>query len=254
MASSRASDAVGKEVARESLMVKEAVKEAQTAEASRVIVAARVRPLNDREKQAGASSIIRCDASTVHLSGEQARTFRVDATYDEQATQQQLFDDLLSPRINDVIAGIDSTVMAYGQTGSGKTHLVQGSLDKEEQFGLAPRASQTIFERLQSLDGSSEVYMSVLEVHRENVIDLLVGTPGAAPQPLEVLDTPDGCICKHLSERRVSTGEEVLEQLRRAQACIAIELSSVHYTPFDDPLQSLDSTSSKLPLHSFWNT
>ena len=61
--------------------------------------------------------------------------------------------------------GYNGTIFAYGSTGSGKTYTMFGNDD-----GLVPSVVQEIFAKLNPKDKLS---CSMLEIYRENLIDLL---------------------------------------------------------------------------------
>lgn len=57
--------------------------------------------------------------------------FQFSSVYDSQATQQDVFDNEVSPTIKSLFNGLDVTIFAYGSTGTGKTHTMV-SCDLEE--------------------------------------------------------------------------------------------------------------------------
>ena len=73
-----------------------------------------------------------------------------------------------------VLDGYNVCIFAYGQSGTGKTHTMEGS---PSDPGLAPRAVERLFEVMAERDGaglfSHECYLSMLEIHNENIRDLL---------------------------------------------------------------------------------
>lgn len=40
--------------------------------------------------------------------------------------QKELFDEAVSPIVNEVLEGYNCTIFAYGQTGTGKTYTMEG--------------------------------------------------------------------------------------------------------------------------------
>lgn len=40
--------------------------------------------------------------------------------------QKELFDEAISPIVNEVLEGYNCTIFAYGQTGTGKTYTMEG--------------------------------------------------------------------------------------------------------------------------------
>lgn len=49
------------------------------------------------------------------------RAFTLNHVYSGEATQNQIFEELVDPVVCKVMQGFNACVMAYGQTGSGKT-------------------------------------------------------------------------------------------------------------------------------------
>eukprot|EP00919_Chromeraceae_sp_WS-2016_P075607 GHVR01178814.1.p1 GENE.GHVR01178814.1~~GHVR01178814.1.p1 ORF type:complete len:139 (-),score=26.94 GHVR01178814.1:12-428(-) len=88
-------------------------------------------------------------------------------------TQEELFEVLAKPIIEDVLNGINGTIFAYGQTGSGKTYTITGGTDRYEQRGLIPRSLSYVFRRVRERSEEYKVYISYLEIYQEKGYDLL---------------------------------------------------------------------------------
>lgn len=63
------------------------------------------------------------------------------------------------------LEGYNGTIFAYGSTGSGKTFTMFGQND-----GIVPCVVEEIFSKL---DGNSKLSCSMIEIYKENLIDLL---------------------------------------------------------------------------------
>jgi len=93
-------------------------------------------------------------------------SFNFDAVVGETGSQQDVF-QLISPAIEQVVSGINTTVFAYGQTGTGKTHTMLGEgleqqvtkklswkqmradmTKNEEGWGVIPRSLHLLFASL----------------------------------------------------------------------------------------------------------
>jgi DNA replication protein DnaC len=92
-----------------------------------VKVVVRCRPLSRTETANGANICAEIDeaAHTIKINDpsgtvKQAKTFTFDHTYSLTSTQQQVYDDIGQPVIQQALDGYNSTIFAYGQTGSGK--------------------------------------------------------------------------------------------------------------------------------------
>lgn len=93
-----------------------------------------------------------------------------------EATQQEVFEFVGEPVIEDVLNGYNGTVFAYGQTGSGKTYTMMGvDIYDEEHRGIIPRAATQVFEAIESADRDVEFTFtcSMLEIYKETLKDLL---------------------------------------------------------------------------------
>jgi Cdc6-like AAA superfamily ATPase len=62
----------------------------------------------------------------IRLAPRQVRNmeFALDWVFDEETTQEEMYEMAASERIDWVLSGFSATIIAYGQTGSGKTHTV----------------------------------------------------------------------------------------------------------------------------------
>ncbi|CAD2219444.1 Microtubule binding/Kinesin motor domain containing protein, putative [Angomonas deanei] len=94
------------------------------------------------------------------------------------AGQEDLFEEIGRPMVENALAGYNAAVMAYGQTGSGKTYTSFGpakSLGTPDE-GLIPRVCDMIFSRAANSSQKGVTYtvaVSMLEVYLEDVYDLL---------------------------------------------------------------------------------
>lgn len=99
--------------------------------------------------------------------------FRFNGLLNMSATQEQVFETIAKPVINDVLGGINGTIFAYGQTGSGKTFTTTGGTDRYEDRGLIPRTLAYMFERFQQDQAQYRMYISYLEIYNDAGYDLL---------------------------------------------------------------------------------
>jgi DNA uptake protein ComE-like DNA-binding protein len=150
-----------------------------------VRVVARIRPLLSSErdvdrilsKHAGAddsSSIVKIP-NPKNLSEEYS--FQFNSIYDQDCTQQQIFETEVSPTIKQLFTGHDVTIFAYGSTGTGKTHTMRGGKALADR-GMIPRLLSNIYRKSRALEKSSagqttvEVSMSYYEIYNDRVFDL----------------------------------------------------------------------------------
>lgn len=119
------------------------------------------------------------------------REFRFDGVFPSHSTQTQVYDQVASGLVTDVMNGFNATGIMYGQTGSGKTHTMFGpdleipevkdtiyGAPKKETNGIVIRACEEIFRAVEdrrtrhAID--AEIRMSYVEVYGETVSDLLL--------------------------------------------------------------------------------
>lgn len=161
-------------------------------------VVVRVRPFNSREIDRGAKCIVQMkDTQTILVpppgADDKARksglkgtvdgpkTFAFDRSYwsfdpsaPNYAGQDNLFDDLGVPLLDNAFQGYNNCIFAYGQTGSGKSYSMMGY---GKEYGVIPRICQSMFERIVGLQQDPNlkcrVEVSYLEIYNERVRDLL---------------------------------------------------------------------------------
>lgn len=161
-------------------------------------VVVRVRPFNGRELDRRAKCIVQMkDAQTILLpppeAEERLRTSKVGKSLDGQkvfafdksywsfnrsdphfAGQNDLFNDLGAPLLDNAFQGYNNCIFAYGQTGSGKSYSMMGY---GEEAGVIPKICQDMFERITRIQEDKNLHctieVSYLEIYNERVRDLL---------------------------------------------------------------------------------
>lgn len=102
---------------------------------------------------------------------------KFDAVFPATSTQQEVFDALGAPFIDDVLAGYHCTILTYGQTGSGKTYTTVGGSTRESQ-GIIPRAIEALLAKMQAIEAFGEyetaLTASFIEIYQEKLRDLLL--------------------------------------------------------------------------------
>jgi kinesin family member 1 len=162
-----------------------------------VKVVVRVRPFNKREIERNAACVVQMSgAQTVLLPPPDAdekakkggkgiydgnKTFKFDKSYwsfdkndANYAAQDNLFNDLGTPLLDNAFGGYNNCIFAYGQTGSGKSYSMMGY---GEEVGVIPRICRDMFERITQIQSDPNlkctVEVSYLEIYNERVRDLL---------------------------------------------------------------------------------
>uniref|UniRef100_A0A7S4PTU8 Kinesin-like protein n=1 Tax=Alexandrium monilatum TaxID=311494 RepID=A0A7S4PTU8_9DINO len=100
--------------------------------------------------------------------------FKFDGILGMKITQEDVFNAVAKPVIEDVLQGINGTIFAYGQTGSGKTFTVTGGSERYADRGLIPRTIAYLFDAFkQRSDATYRLYVSYLEIYNDDGYDLL---------------------------------------------------------------------------------
>ena len=160
----------------------------------------------------------------VHGSAEKVCTF--DQVFDEESTQQEIFELVGKPLCEHALAGYNTTIFAYGQTGAGKTHTMHGPSSAGEDRGLVPRVMEHLFALQAREERQSQLrchcVASYLEIYNETVIDLLdsSGTLGCnARAPCRVReDVVRGIFVENISEEVLLSPEDALRVLATGSA------------------------------------
>ena len=163
----------------------------------RVQVTLRFRPLNEQESKSGGTRCVDlcCDASEVTHAGKR---YTFDGVFDHVASQDDIFEAVGRPVVDNVLRGYNGTVLAYGQTGAGKTYTMTGpeggrsahlfpSSARHGERGLVCRVLSRLFgclEELPAAEVSWEVSITVAELFKEALNDL------AAPPAASVDGAP----------------------------------------------------------------
>ncbi|KAL3469362.1 P-loop containing nucleoside triphosphate hydrolase protein [Aspergillus californicus] len=146
-------------------------------------VVVRCRGRNEREVQENSGVALRTEGvkgKTVELSmGPNAvsnKTYTFDKVFSAAADQVTVYEDVVCPIVNEMLAGYNCTIFAYGQTGTGKTYTMSGDMTDtlgilSDNAGIIPRALYSLFGRL--ADTESIVKCSFIELYNEELRDLL---------------------------------------------------------------------------------
>ncbi|KAL2229434.1 UNVERIFIED_CONTAM: Kinesin-like protein KIN-5A [Sesamum indicum] len=203
-----------------------------------VQVVLRCRPLNEDEIKARTHLVVSCDelkrevTATQYMAYKQTdRTLVFDKVFGPASQQQELYDNVVAPVVNEVLEGYSWTIFAYGQTGTGKTYTMEGEGRKEkngklhENAGVIPRAVQQIFDVLESERADYSIKVTFLELYNEEITDLLAVDKGLnslydePKRSLLLMEDGKGAIfVRGLEEEIVSTADEIYAILDRGSA------------------------------------
>lgn len=121
------------------------------------------------------------------------RTYPFDAVFGPEADQAMVYQEVVSPMLDEVLRGYNCTLFAYGQTGTGKTHTMQGDLtttpmgNPSAQAGMIPRVLSKLFQQLDTISPDWSVKISYVELYNEELRDLLapeMSAPAGTIQPM----------------------------------------------------------------------
>jgi kinesin family protein 11 len=136
-----------------------------------VQVAVRCRPVNAEERKSGQPSIVTCDPESKSIkiaygpSGKkQIKNYSFDKVFGMYSRQEEVFDTMVRPIVDECLEGFNCTIFAYGQTGTGKTHTMEGNIHSEEDAGIVPRSVKAILESLEASGSEFTIRVSFLEL------------------------------------------------------------------------------------------
>ncbi|SPQ99190.1 Kinesin-like protein [Plasmodiophora brassicae] len=133
------------------------------------------------------------------------------------ATQDDVYKATTEPLVESLFDGRNALIFAYGITSSGKTHTIQGT---ESDPGVLPRAIEAVFRRIASSGANIDVYASYIEVHNENLIDLLPegGIVTEQRKPLSLVTLKNGHVfVRGLQEVRIESVDDARLVLAEGQ-------------------------------------
>merc|ERR1712166_642552 len=185
----------------------------------------RMRPLNAREleDQGGQNFLFindNADELTINernAKGVGKRKFEFDQVLGANSTQEQVY-STVAPLISSVLDGYNVCIFAYGQTGSGKTFTMEGDSANDQNAGISKRAVNDIFTQMQerTADEAIEVRLSMLEVYKEQIFDLLAEKKGKKLESVR-LDSKLGVVVEGLAQETVSSVKEIEDAVSRGQ-------------------------------------
>ena len=80
------------------------------------------------------------------------KSYHFDKVFSPAADQAILFEDVVTPILDEVLAGFNCTIFAYGQTGTGKTYTMSGDMTDtlgllSDNAGIIPRTLYSLFQK-----------------------------------------------------------------------------------------------------------
>ncbi|XP_064478247.1 kinesin-like protein KIF19 isoform X2 [Ornithodoros turicata] len=209
----------------------------------RLLVALRIRPILPNEVAKGATCVAhKIDDKTVLLvdpqsteNAEKSRgsskkvashRYSFEWVFDERSTQEELYEKVGKPLVENVLQGYNGTVFAYGATGAGKTYTMVGN---DKNPGMMVRVFDDLFQFAKYNQGETHtsIVISYMEIYNENIRDLL----NASNTCLELREDPTGGNqVVGLSEIEVTNSAEVLRLLQKGNKRRTVEPTAANQT------------------------
>ncbi len=155
-------------------------------EETNIQVYVRCRVRNQREVEEKSATVLTTPGGvrgssltlTMNPSALSNKHYEFDRVFSPAAGQLMIFDDVVTPILNEMIAGFNCTIFAYGQTGTGKTYTMSGDMQDTlgvlpDGAGIIPRALYALFERLEPFGADATVKCSFIELYNEELKDLI---------------------------------------------------------------------------------
>jgi kinesin family protein 11 len=152
------------------------------------------------------------------------KSFAFDGVYGEKSSQQEVYESLVRPVVDEVLQGYNCTVFAYGQTGTGKTHTMEGDVSPSPAgvmkpgAGIIPRAVTQVFKYLEENEFEYTVRISVVELYNEELSDLIASADDGSSQgtlrKLRLMeDAKKGMVLHGVEERAAKDARDIFSIL-----------------------------------------
>ncbi|XP_073825611.1 CENP-meta isoform X2 [Musca autumnalis] len=169
-------------------------------------VGIKVRPLLKKEKDQ--QPLWRVVNNSIQQVDSQNDPYYFDHIFDQDATNQHIFDKMAKHIVHAAMRGFNGTIFAYGQTSSGKTYTMMGD---EDNPGVMVLAAKDIFRELEQLSVHRQFLLRVgyIEIYNEKIFDLL----NKKNQDLKIHETGNGLITVNCEESIITSEEDLLYHL-----------------------------------------
>lgn len=189
----------------------------------------RVRPINNSERLGKSATVVEVPSNKDVIVRERpqdklSKKFTFDKVFGPSSKQIDVYKAVVSPLLEEVLAGYNCTVFAYGQTGTGKTFTMEGISNdpalhwqSDTTAGIIPRTLSHLFDELRLLEAQEyTVRVSFLELYNEELFDLLSPNDDASKIRLYEDATRKGAVIIHgLEEVTVHNKSEVYKILEK---------------------------------------
>ncbi|KMT12895.1 hypothetical protein BVRB_4g089840 [Beta vulgaris subsp. vulgaris] len=200
-----------------------------------VKVVVRIRPKTVHEKM-GDPTIRKASEDSLTVGDRQ---FSFNSVLDSTSKQEDVFELVGVPLVNDALAGYNASILSYGQTGSGKTYtmwgppsaMVEGQSPSTQQ-GIAPRIFKMLFSEIERVKENSDdkqinyqCRCSFLELYNGQIGDLLDPTH----RDLKIKDdAKSGFYIENLTEEYVTSYDDVTQILIKGLSSRKVGATSIN--------------------------
>mmetsp|Transcript_8479 Transcript_8479/g.16168 ORF Transcript_8479/g.16168 Transcript_8479/m.16168 type:complete len:667 (+) Transcript_8479:34-2034(+) len=172
----------------------------------------------------------------------EAKKYQFDSVFGQDSTNGKIFDDFISPRVDQVFNGQNVVVLCYGPEQAGKTHTLFG--DVAESEGIIGMAAEALFNKLANTSGEYFATTSMVQLRDDTIIDLFNPHPAESLQLLH--HRAFGAYVQGAAELEVTSAKAVREyflqgrQVRDAIVARTTSLTDPH-TIMDLRFEAKDS-------------
>ena len=140
--------------------------------------------------------------------------FSFDKIFTPKSSQLDIYSNIGSLIVEDIMAGYNGTIFAYGQSGSGKTYTMYGEdIFDDDKQGIIPRIVSEIFKKVEKIDDVDfTIKLSVVEIYKEILYDLLSGKNN-----LKIIESKDKIYIENLSQIYLSNLDEFFDYTELSQ-------------------------------------
>ncbi|KAF9185457.1 kinesin motor protein cin8 [Haplosporangium sp. Z 11] len=190
-------------------------------------VVVRIRGRNEREVRENSPVAVQAQNKEILVPstlGDRApsKTYSFDRVF-MYSDQECIYNEVVTPILEEVLMGYNCTIFAYGQTGTGKTFTMEGDLrdnfgECSRDAGIIPRTLYTLFAALERKETEYSVRVSFLELYNEDIKDLLA--PDDDRKAVKIFDSvkKQGPLVQGLEEVAVYNATQGIESLRKGSA------------------------------------
>ncbi len=207
-----------------------------------ITVAVRKRPLSKKEQEFNSSVIARIldkkivvlldpyeynGHSDVFKNRSKEQHYAFDYAFDDNTSQEDLFNNTVAPLIPTVLDGYNCTVFAYGATGAGKTYTMLGT---DQNPGVMPLSLKYLFENIENITSDKLVNVKLwyLEIYNECLRDLIKPNND---DNIDIREDPQrGTLISGITEVLVKKTQDIMLLLRKGNKNRTTETTNANET------------------------